>query len=91
MKSGALLVVGLGILIADASPPHAKASIVAPRDHAIARLASKSTQGVSPVNEVKVADDYCNSRCEQQFNYCQYRGASLEHCTRALIICRKDC
>jgi VIT family len=39
----------------------------------------------------RVADDYCTTRCNQRFNYCQYRGESPDRCARKLIICRRDC
>jgi hypothetical protein len=29
--------------------------------------------------------------CEQQFNYCQYRRESRDHCARLLINCRRNC
>ncbi len=36
----------------------------------------------SPSTYIKVADDYCSTRCDQQFNYCQYHGgASPDSCT----------
>lgn len=40
---------------------------------------------------MRMADDYCNSRCNQRFDYCQYRRESSEHCTRELIRCRANC
>jgi hypothetical protein len=40
---------------------------------------------------IKVADDYCNTQCDQQFNYCQYRGGSLNDCVERLRVCRAVC
>jgi len=45
----------------------------------------------SPSDPVKLADDYCNTRCEQKFNYCQYRGETHEHCAAWLATCRSRC
>lgn len=41
--------------------------------------------------DIQVADDYCNTRCDQQFNYCRYRGDSLDRCNRRLATCRARC
>jgi len=40
---------------------------------------------------IKVADDYCTTRCDQQFNYCQYRGRSFNYCEHRLRACRAGC
>jgi len=53
--------------------------------------ASVAPNAGSPSGSVRLADDYCNARCEQQFNYCQYRGESLDTCARLLINCRRNC
>jgi hypothetical protein len=44
-----------------------------------------------PSKYIRLADDYCNSRCDQRFNYCRYHGESLDTCSQLLITCRKDC
>jgi hypothetical protein len=40
---------------------------------------------------IRVADDYCNTRCEREFNYCRYRNQPAELCDRRLVICRSRC
>jgi hypothetical protein len=36
------------------------------------------SEGLSPSKSIKLADDYCNTRCDQRFNYCRYRGESFD-------------
>jgi hypothetical protein len=43
------------------------------------------------LDRTKLADDFCNARCDQHFNYCEYRGGSPEHCNRLLVRCRANC
>src|ERR1700733_948210 len=45
----------------------------------------------SSSTRIKVADDYCNTHCDQQFNYCQYRGGSVDDCVERLRVCRAAC
>jgi hypothetical protein len=45
----------------------------------------------SSSTRIKVADDYCNTHCDQRFNYCQYRGGSLDDCVERLRVCRAAC
>jgi hypothetical protein len=52
---------------------------------------SVSKKTTSPSQYIRVADDYCNSRCDQQFKYCQYRAESRENCVRLLTKCRANC
>lgn len=40
---------------------------------------------------IRLADDYCNTRCNHQFEYCRYRGGSHDHCQRVLVTCRANC
>jgi len=41
--------------------------------------------------DMKVADDYCNTRCDQQFNYCRYRDRPFDYCLDRLKTCRARC
>ena len=43
------------------------------------------------IGTIKIADDYCNSRCIQRFNYCKYSGGSTDHCLYQLVHCRANC
>jgi hypothetical protein len=56
-----------------------------PRDCSSIYCASITENATSPSGSLRLADDYCNTRCEQQFNYCQYRRESRDHCARLLI------
>jgi Biotin-requiring enzyme len=63
-------------------------------DDAVPRLGSHgdlSKQGTMQFEYLNLADDYCNARCGQQFNYCQFRGESPDRCARRLIRCRENC
>jgi hypothetical protein len=62
-----------------------------PRDCSSIYCASITENARSPSGSLRLADDYCNTRCEQQFNYCQYRRESRDHCARLLINCRRNC
>jgi hypothetical protein len=62
-----------------------------PRDCSSIYCASITENATSPSGSLRLADDYCNTRCEQQFNYCQYRRESRDHCARLLINCRRNC
>jgi hypothetical protein len=62
-----------------------------PRNCSSIYYASTAENDTSPSGSVRLADDYCNTRCVQQFNYCQYRGESRDHCARVLINCRRNC
>lgn len=44
-----------------------------------------------PSNNIKIADDYCHTRCEQKFNYCQYRSEPIDRCIDRLATCRARC
>lgn len=43
------------------------------------------------IRAMKIADDYCNSRCIQRFNYCRYSGGSEDRCLYQLVHCRANC
>jgi hypothetical protein len=74
----------------DAQSPYAQsAGRSKPSDHLL--LHSVPEEATLPSGDIRLADDYCNSRCDQQFNYCRYRGESLDRCFEQLITCRKDC
>ena len=45
----------------------------------------------SPSTHIRVADDYCTTRCDQRFKYCQYRGESFDYCVERLKTCRAGC
>jgi len=62
-----------------------------PRDCSPIYCASVADKTLSPSDSDRLADDYCNTRCDQQFNYCQYRGESRDYCARLLINCRRNC
>jgi hypothetical protein len=62
-----------------------------PRDCPSVYCASIVENATSSSGLVRLADDYCNTRCDQQFNYCQYRRESRDHCARWLINCRRNC
>ncbi|MGA7912517.1 MAG: DUF2254 family protein [Candidatus Dormiibacterota bacterium] len=44
-----------------------------------------------PSNNIKIAYDYCHTRCEQKLNYCQYRSEAIDRCIHRLATCRARC
>jgi hypothetical protein len=58
--------------------------------HSLNSLADSKARSAG-IGNVKLADDYCNSRCVQRFNYCQYSGGSADHCIRQFVHCRANC
>ena len=46
---------------------------------------------VRGTGDIQVADDYCNARCERQFDYCRYRNEPIERCAYELAHCRARC
>jgi len=85
-----LLALAAGAIIVVIAPLQAKDGLqpgICPSGY----CASVAQNAASPSGSVRLADDYCNARCEQQFNYCQYRGESRDHCARLLINCRRNC
>lgn len=81
------------VLVATCIGELARADITGPPQwSSMGSLASNFVAiGRIQLGAIKVADDYCNSRCGQLFNYCQYRHESLAHCMRGLIKCRANC
>jgi len=45
----------------------------------------------SPSSDIRLADDYCNARCERQFDYCRYRNEPWDRCAYELAHCRARC
>ncbi len=86
----ALAVGAIGAMMVVIAPLQAKDSFQ-PRDCSSIYCASIAENATSPSGSVRLADDYCNARCDQQFNYCQYRGESRDYCARLLINCRRNC
>src|SRR5690349_17354014 len=55
------------------------------RECSLTSCASVSQKGVPPASKaIRLADDYCNTRCDQKFNYCLYLGKSVDTCSEAL-------
>jgi hypothetical protein len=83
------------ITLADTSPLRARDSIwpeIAPMPVCPTTGATRPVEGKwRPVKDIEVADDYCNARCDQQFDYCRYRDEPLERCIRRLATCRARC
>ena len=48
-------------------------------------------RGSPPSARIRVADDYCTTRCYQQFKYCQYRRESFDDCGDRLKTCLARC
>jgi hypothetical protein len=91
MKTYAVrLALAAGAMTVVIAPLQAKDGLQ-PGGHSPSYGACAAENAASPSGSVRLADDYCNARCEQQFNYCQYRGESRDHCARLLINCRRNC
>jgi hypothetical protein len=86
----ALAAGAIGAMIVVIAPLQAKDSFQ-PRDCSSIYCALTAENATSPSGSVRLADDCCNARCDHQFNYCQYRGESHDHCARSLINCRRNC
>jgi hypothetical protein len=78
-------------IIADEPQIQAKEAFFLLTHRLALQSASVSEETSSSSQYVRVADDYCNTRCEQQFKYCQYRAESPDHCVRVLTKCRANC
>jgi hypothetical protein len=50
-----------------------------------------SGRGSPSSAHIRVADDYCTTRCYQQFKYCQYRRESFDDCGDRLKTCLARC
>jgi hypothetical protein len=61
-----------------------------PNGHSLTSLADSKARSTDFGN-IKLADDYCNSRCIRWFNYCRYSGGSADHCLYQLVQCRANC
>jgi len=96
MSCAFLLATGIGCAtIADVSPSRAQDLIpigyTSSPSCSVTQSACFSDSRWSSSAYIKVADDYCNTRCDQQFNYCQYRGESFDDCVDRLHACRAGC
>ena len=78
-------------IIADVPQMQAKEACFLVTHRFAPQSASVSEKTWSSSQYVRVADDYCNTRCDQQFNYCIYRGESVDTCSQRLVYCRRNC
>jgi len=90
------LTIGISCLTyADISPSSAVDfmwPVAAPPPRCITGTGAWAVEGNSRcARDIKVADDYCNMRCDQQFNYCRFRDEPMERCVRRLATCRSRC
>jgi hypothetical protein len=82
--------------VAHASPSPAPAHDLMPIGYPASPPCSVS-QGIcavdrtSPPPRMRVADDYCTTRCDRQFKYCQYRGQPSDYCADRLKTCISRC
>ena len=57
----------------------------------VSQSACVSERTSPPSTHMRMADDYCTARCDQQFKYCQYRGQSADYCADQLKNCLSRC
>jgi hypothetical protein len=82
----------IALAVASTSIAYAQQHYGGQGDDAGPRFEHRHSDSSSSSSEyIKVADDYCNTQCDQQFNYCQYRGGSLDDCVERLRVCRAVC